>query len=492
MRLLRVQATEVSALSDMVRKPYKMHTTQQHLSLIDEILGDDGSLSAKENELARALGGMASFSSEYEEVDIVGGYNQSRFRILIEIEVQECGRYGPGERVFLLGYSDRIDIERKEIASDTQIYINSYITVYDTYVDSADGSYISSRVHAADQLVLGRFSRQRGRGNEGNDYTSRPQDIFSMRSNLASEDKLDPDTVYTSTTFTSGVKTSARASNISGRYVSKIVQSDYEGFQESQTSPYGDLRDAQSKSSAADNRINSNSVLSRLMNETDIATERFIEYGQLSIFTKSDTVEEVDHCADVIWIESTKYAPTYDQMTNTYKETIIAYTLSHAVPALLSDCCLESIRFEVNNTRDFNGKPELIIYDLNSWLGDIDDIAYEDTFRIRFLNEIMPVISNGGRDLIDIVFDRVDVNGWVKMDINYNDQGSEPYNLPTFPDANAVPVLSSDVRRLIDITKDYDEFSNDIDDLIDERRGGSMRRDRADRRERDDDDKYYD
>lgn len=492
MRLNSVRVVEVSGLSDQIRKPVNLNVNNQTYDIIDEIVGaSNGSRAFQENIIAEALGSAVS-NSEAELVDIVNGWGESRFRVIIEIEEAEINNYGPGERTFLTGYTDRIEYTdgSGELPDDMVIYINGFINVMDQYREDRNGDrYIHSVVRANNQLILGKYN-PRSRRSGDTDYMCRPSEVFVMVSCMDSNGDFDEDTNIIDIQFNRGTNASARRNNMNGRYLSHLILSDQTGRDQADmwgsSSVAGSYRTEQARSFSADDLINSNGVLNRLLNETDIMTERNITYGQLTAFTKRDDIKDVWDATQIFYRDNSEdFNPGSDTLDAAYRENQIGYTLSHSVPAAMIDCKLDSVKIIANNTHDLQGRWEIDIYDAQNSIG-VDDRQFEDLFRNVFEREILPSVTNNNRDLLDLT-GSVDVHGYCSWEISYNDGPFEEIVMTCFADSNTVQVITSDRRNVERVGRDYFSFSEEVDAIIDSHTGRNAREERRDCRDRDSD-----
>lgn len=458
----------VSDLAEQVRNVFEMQISNAHIEeLNDSIVDNDGVLDT--GDLAHILQDAYIPSvANLEDIDIANGWEGERYRVIIEVVVDEIDEYGTGNRVVLCGFTDRIDVtDKNQIADDTLIYINSVMKINDRVRDDGRGRYVQSRVVSNDQLLAGRFTK-----NGDNDFVGRPMDVFTLinQAQDLDEDEDDDELVDTRIRFASGVKHSRRSNNMGGRYMSRLIESDRDALAEVLTyndGAFGASRNIMAGRKSKEGSAHRNEVLSLLYSDCGMADNRSIEYQDLAIFT-DDSLDDLDHVTQVGTRDRGDVDYDTCDLDGASEEDEIGILLAHAVPAILSDLALSSIEFVSSNDDDINGTPEIEITDMTSYVSGISDSRLlEDAFRTRFLNEVFDVVSQGGNRVIclEIVSE---VTGITSVRIAIGNDDWEERNYASFADSEMVPVITEKLSNLHALKNKYVSLRNNIDDMFGE------------------------
>lgn len=462
----------VSDLADQFRAPNSMDVNQQHLNIIGEIIDESGTIDT--GELSLALSDtITPDMSALEDVDISRGWDADRFRVLAEIVVDDISNYGDGQRVVLCGYTDRLDVSSSnEIADDTKIYLNSIITIRDMErTDRTGRTHVKSVVTSNNQLLTGRYDpRVKG----GSDFVARPQDIFTTLTclNDLPVDSLDDedDTADTRIQFASGAKQSRRTNNMGGRFMAKLITADRDGLSESLS--YGEdafsgTRNSHAVSSSSEGTINANSVLYRLNMAAELDLDGCIEYQTLAVFTDNDSLDELDDLTRIGQRDMDTFDYHANELDSAYEETKIAVLVANAVPALLADYIMASIKFTCGNEDSINGTFEYDIIDSTCYVSGVaNDDSLERGFMARFKKEVFDVISRNDRITVVLKVDS-EVSGITRVHVAVGSGDWEEYVIPSFADSNLAPVITEQYGLIRSMATKYINVRNTVDALLD-------------------------
>lgn len=468
MRLAQITLIEQSDLADQWRHPNEMNVNNSHLDSLNEIYEEQGRID--NGDVTAIFGGAVLPSVEQiERVDIKGGWGGSRYRAIVEIVVEEPSDVRSGQRMVLVGYTDRIDVVRGVVADDTEIYINSVITVRDDeVVDRSTGMVrIISKVLSNTQLINGNYDPIGG----GSDYVSRPQDIFSMlsqRQDLGMDmDDVDDSRIM----FSGGAKQSRRTNNIGSTYIAKLVEYDREGTLDAMTygndgGAFNSTRNNRAITIARDPLVSGNTVLHTLFNGRGSIRARSFEYADLEVFTEHESLDEVDDVTEILERENDSFDFHGEELSSAYQETLIAVIISNTVPAILSELALASVKFNCDNSDTANGEMRFEMVDSTSYVSGLEDNSdLENAFINRFKTEVYDHVSRHGAEVIGLVIDSV-VAGVTHIEVNIGTRDNwMNYVVPSFADSNLSPVITKELRSIQELADSYTLIRSAVDDI---------------------------
>lgn len=468
MYLTKITLIEVSDLADMVRHPFQANINNSHFDGLNQIYEETGAIS--KDDISDVLGSaILPSATDIERVDVANGWAAARYRAIVEVVITEpISGVQVGTRCILLGYTDRVDITfNNAIAEDTLLYINTVLTIRDDEVYRNGMTAIESKVISNNQLLSGIYSP----ANRGSEFVTRPQDVFTAINYL---EELDVDGDLTSDAriqFSKGAKQSRRLNNIGSSYLHTLVDCDRNGALDAacygnDCSVFSSGRNMRALNISKEQIISKNAVLSTLFNVAETGDTKSVTYGDLSVLTEHNDVNEVDDLTKVLSRSNGNYDYHAEELDGAFEETIIAVIIANAAPAILAEFALATITFTCSNADSYNGDNNYEILDSTTFVTGLEDCSQlEDGFINRFQTEVYKHISKENQLIVSLEVE-CEISGVTRVRVAIGSHSDfQEYVLPTFADSNLVPVITQDVANVEHMANSYMNLRRNIDDI---------------------------
>jgi len=175
----------------------------------------------------------------------------------------------------------------------------------------------------------------------------------------------------------------------------------------------------------------------------------------------------LDELTKVYLMKSNNCSYESESWTGASAETLASYQVCHAIPVIMLDCLMDSITFEVSNVRGIGGRPEFMITDFTSYVGEnISDHGILRAFETRIIHEVFKLISNDNYMTVDLQVE-ADIGGVTVVNIAIDADPVTRYVFPTFADALTSPIVTSDKERGNELAEGYLEIRKTVDEIID-------------------------
>lgn len=472
----KLMLIEVADLEEVYRRPFELTVDGDIIRLLEDAISRDAG-QFRPQLVLDAVGRGLTLSSSREEVSMgAGKFQDSRFRFILEIQVDQIRGTMPGSRIIVCGYTDRVDMSHNDLmAPDMRFYVNNIVGIRDIPRNHHGRSYIDSKVTDNYQVLLGDYNMPGNRNRGHNEYLMRPRDVFRTieKHKAIGIDENGADVVDTRTMFSNGVETNRGRNNLRGRYLSTLMEADRAG--KSEQSVYGDdlfeaTRDSASSDVVSEPRLIRNAFMSILINRSPTFSDTgFFEYDNLVEFTHERNMRGLDKVTDFSLIEDNTFNFESNRWNSNSAEVITVATFCQEIPALMVDCLFSYLNFKVSNMHLLDGQPE---FEFIEWAYFVDMNSNDrmlEAFKQRFLREVFNLVTNEDQLIIDLEIE-AEVGGMTGLEISFDGGRFERYTFPSFCDGIVAPVVTDDAKKLDNIAKKYGSIREDIVDplLLDE------------------------
>lgn len=402
-----------------------------------------------------------------KRLDVMGGWNEKRFRFLLEVEI--TNRFGGHRhRKVITGWTSHMGMQDPLGNGDALMdqnmlmYINNDITLRDTPVPSPDGLRRMVRTErvSSDHILLGSYDTQSPYGQE---VSLRPEDITANIATGATIMSLGGGHVNNTYAqfVASPIKLSSRQNESPTHYLSKILGSYREA-----TNMYADTF------ASVDTYDETFASATGLCKETSVVENLFLdklrrfsgwqENGYFTLGDMGSLFPDVAHVLKVFKYQRgsvTLLPPPQAQDSATFDNkdatSLVMNKIMNALGGMLFDCLLSSVGFIYTNDtpgcRDTMSPIDPKLF--GSIVDNINLLDAAEQFRMRFLSELAPSLTHHGQ--VSLTIKMIShVCGNTELVINYNHTGDYTFHLPTFCDTLGSPMVSTNGNQLQNISKD--------------------------------------
>lgn len=472
MFIRRVLFTETGTYNDMWAASYGTRVSADSLAKLQHAteLGENLSvpaLSVVGSEIMRPSAQVES------SIGIVGGWNEPKFRFMMEIE--QTTSNGNVLVDILSGYTDHMGItQSNNMDPRMMLFINSITSV--TKMDRiGPNGQVTSRLHVreSNQVMPGYFNP----GREVNQFYLAPQDIFDgigLTTALGGiADARDLRTIDSRNIALDGPRLSNRANNHSGSYLSRVMN----GYKTALSS--ASVQDANmssvlktAKATVADRNPYDLASLGALLNGTDMSHRSGVTWAELLRFRPD--LENVTHVAfnrgvavsRDTFIARRGESENWDTVCN---ETVVARMVASTLPTLMNDGKFTKLVVTMSNDmpNPNNGTPyTIIVHDAQSFAKILaqDESYMRDAVQgvcHRIATELMAGITFGNQILGHLEV-YCDLLGDTEIKVSLNGGPLVPYQNPQWCDALTTPIATLDSNKRSVIARDIQGLMENI------------------------------
>ncbi len=488
--VVSVNLFEVREMEQVPRRPWKFEPTERQFREFSNTYS-----SHTIGQGVTSVGISKAFSNafqvtkeKYEDITDTIRFKDPHFAFIIEImeiDVDDYDSNGRGLRTFLTGYTDRVSVRDDQVDDNTTFHINSVIQVRDIFRDGRLSTTVTRNV----QLLNGAYDpSQRG----GNEYLSRPEDIYSAISMKKEYGERSRDYVDGRRMFDEGSKLSRRSSNVGSTMLTSLINAEIQAHHGARMHP-SDAEFSGSREVRASDALREQSFtmvtsleLLESASQDDVSENGSFRYSDLVELTRGRSMRDLDDRTKYAMFEDNDVDYSGERWTGADAATIKAVTACHAIPSLMVQCLMQTVEFEINNIDSHDNRIEMEVLDMYSFVGkDFDDESIIDAFKSLFIAEVFDAISDNGRDEVEL---RVscDLDDVVSLDIGINGGHMERFIFPTFADGTLVPTMSDSADATYAVADKYLDVRKVLGSMLAQRDIDDERRDRNGRdRDRD-------
>lgn len=462
-KVAKLVLQEAGVYNQQFLRPYQTHFNGQVIDSINSRLEQTvGKMTAADmSGLASQL--LTPTAFHQGDIYINNGWNENRIRFLMEVHVDR--NLGSTVIYFIQGYTDHVGVSTSgNIDPNMKFYINSFVQITRAFQNTPHGVVSQDVVTAAAQVIDGRLVAHPTM-NYQEFYTSRPMDIYNgMQSQYqiaASEAYYPNSTVYNKTINHAGeVVKNSRKTNVPARYVADIVNSHMHGMSFMTFGQDASDRLSHARSEVYESPVLENYFIRAISSVQGVSTTSSFTYNDLLKVDPNAAANTNFLIVGTTERASLDYASSSEYWNGADRVTQVATILSNAVPALMMECMIGKISFNMSN-HSSDGRANMIITSGHG-LANVDMTMFYEGFKRRLELEVMNDITYGNQELYNLQMN-VDLFGNTSIEIQL---GSEPwvrFNTPSFCDGLISPIIMTNRDAFFTTCSDFELMMNNIE-----------------------------
>lgn len=468
-------------LHDVHRRSYKTTITNEAVNAIDE--ATQGGKSISQHAIAQVATNIIAPSAESEGVaNIVNGWNTPRFRFMMEVEEGHVG--GVTNLAYYIGHTDHSEATTRlagnRIAIDPllQFFVDSIHRLKSQQI-TVNGDMQQRQVpDQFSQVLYGRNTIANLHNGGMDEFKIRPIDVFRKQDVIHALESggympQDSPIINTSGSMLMGAELSTRRNNAPGTYVFDMLNS-YNQAASIRNTYGGDdhtmITEAIKMSMDSGSEVYQDPFFNIMRDfEQSITYRGQFSWGNLlSVAPYIDDVTQVITPTEKMMMRQAEtYNPMYSNVWGAHNtsswqssdiETVAATLLANAIPTIMLENMVASIRFTMTNHSE-NGQ---VVYQLDAAhpLSErLSIVGLVNRVLERIKMELIPMVSQqnslGFRLMVDS-----SVFGETAIHIAITAPEYRTYIMPTFADNSASPVLTRSQERYEQVTNDIFSLGN--------------------------------
>ena len=454
LRVVNLIMQETGTYNQQFSRPYSTSFDGNTLNSVTERVIDRGNGRIDNAALAGITGTFLTPSSAPDAmIGIANGWNEKRVRFLMEIDCQY--QVGGSASSYIQGYTNFPGIgANHSVAPDMEFYINSIITTKKTPVLTPYGvQTFESVTDNSHVLCNNNWSTM---NQPGMQRMMRPQDVFChmQASHIPGIYDTDISSVYDGrTVLRTEAAMSDRVNGLSASYAAKIIDGYVVGnaltsFGQSEANIIN-----RSRSEVSETQASLDPFMSALSNITSSGITNKFRYSDLM---KLDP--NVDAVSNYVIAGNTQRVMVHQAgqtagWHGSDRMTLAATILSQSVPAIMMELMINRIIFKSTNY-DITGQMQTRIID-GKGFSNMDLTQHMDLFSRRLEKEILQDLTFNNQVSYAIEM-RVDLLGETWINISIDGQPAIDYVTPSFCDNLFVPVVTTNVNVVQNLTHDFE------------------------------------
>ena len=472
--VIKLLIQKSNTYNQMYNRPYESNLQHDDLKTIMERLSRNPRTNITPNVVSDVASNIIRPSSiPVGLINIPNGWDTPRDRFLLIAEV--AYNSGSTEKHFIQGYTDYHCVSEMSNSIDpasifTINSINKMNVTQGHYVNGVQTPEIR-RLTASDQIITKTDINS-------NTISMRPVDVINtietetMNTGLrqANEEVVAHDTRTSLKTM--GPSSSKRYNNVPSVYLSNLMNG-YNSVVNEIDELSGDADIWRECSlNLNENLITGNAVVRYLSRTCNVGFTNWFRYSDLiSAFPYIDNVTTYirNTNTEYSFIHTAGSTETLNQST---REGVAAAMLSQSVPAIMTQCMLNSIRFRTTNN-DALGNITTVIIAVDSLA--INPTAMIEAFKSRFQKEVYNTITYNNSEVVELDMS-CDLFGDTCINISIAGGPMIPYVYPTFCDSLLAPTITNNPDSLRNISGDMETLLRQCGSIIkgDDSMGGAL------------------
>lgn len=449
---------ESGSYSDQFMRPYK---TELKGGMIDKI--------QERYEKARRFtpAMLASIANQFMVpdarargvIEIPHGWNERRGRFILTIEIK-MGTGGAIRQV-IMGYTNSVGFTISKVDHDMEFFINNMFVLTERQVETRNGwrteyhpSHMNDVLSDRDNAGLRNRSDRR--------YTIRPEDIFSTIDASQSHALVD-DLTDIRITLNKGAIKSRMSNRIGSRYMSSVLQSRHKALDNN--SEYGHTSvdsNTTAQGYIQESYASDDVFLQAISNLRDLSrtVDNFTMRDLLDIDPEADrrmTLNKFDEDG----LGRTRYSSQeINRLDGGEEEDRVAALIAAAIPALMFELGIHSIRCQVHN-QGIGHAFEFEVISAESLIQGMQIGPMVDRFEDRLIDELLTPITADNRFDIGIKL-TCRVFGEIDFDLFWDGKNRGRYVLPCFCNSLSSPIITDDIHDVKNATRDFTSLFDEI------------------------------
>lgn len=464
---------ESGTYQPMNLRTYQSNVTTDLTNRFSDVT-ESGKLLGKNSLSSIASEILTPSSAPTASLTIDEGWGTKRFTFVIELVSPTSGTVFGGESIVLTGYTNYTDLTLigKQFDPNMRMYFNSSSIVSNLTQSLPNGQIQTRKVLRDSSHLLGvgvisnihaaPFIKQQNTGiiEDGTTWLL-PKHVIQEMQN---QQTLSDPTWGSSTGLfdlrrrvnPADMIRSRRENAVTGKYLDKVLNTVVHEYNSTTGIGEDDYRALSQAAYSANEMANySDPAMSRLLTQTGFLYNGYVTWGEFcSIFPGAD--EKTMYTTRDSGVSITATPPTdannVSGWTGVDYETNIANAISQLVPAIMTTSLIGNISFAFTND-NLTMEPEVTIFNGNSMIDGLDMVSLGHNFTRRFINEIVPLITNQSRSIVSAIV-HSNIGTETHISVSYDGGPAIPFCAPTFCDAMYTPIISPTDSAIANIASD--------------------------------------
>lgn len=459
-RVIKSLMVESGTYNQEFTRPY---TTNMDSGTVDMYIQQtDGGKNVNRGTLAGIASSIVTPSSTVDaQVNVSNGWNERR--IIFMMEILEINTKLTS---VIMGYGDKVDLSLTGIIDpELCMTFNSTITLNTVEVDTPNG--IQYRKRVVDNAHLMGIQTMNALTSMDPTYNQEPGRVYMQRpTDIANNLSLG----YMSAGVIGDGRTqlvpnrqtrSKRSNNSAPIFLSEVIN----GI--SQTAAAPEMQEphigqheiyTEAAASMRENGVHNDPILRYITNNSNMNNLGFVTWGNMcQLFPDLDgATMYYRHTNDALEVGQANGAQHFQATAGNSEywnvvrwESILATTIFHTLPSLISQCMLMGISGTMTNDT-VDGVPSIGIEDARAFVDGFDRTQAIHQIEHRLIYEVMPGLTMNNQRTVFIGFNiNLVRDGWVSISID----GQPPvvYSSPCFADGLLIPTLATNANSLATI-----------------------------------------
>lgn len=405
-------------------------------------------------------------------INIKNGWEQERVRLIIE--AQYVSPAGHTKTFLVQGYSDQPGFTQSGYIDPMMlIYMNNVLVMQDqSYIDPTTGVPVRRMIDSSQMLYKAptyNYESFNYPGQQVNQMqTLLPSEVVQHIGVLRMTQQIGSVADFRTSFNESPMVKSNRENALASRYLSRTVNALSNQLQNAEHGQSA-LLDATNAAATqiADTPIAMDNFINTIEERSPFKEQGYITWGDLvAIFPAIDSVTTIidrsfqqqllhqNNNAQLGAVTSMAMDSAFrdvnnlESWTSASRETVVATTLSHSIPAIMMENFLATMQFSVTNM-NMTGQPQFTILQdpqsgrpmFDTFIDGMDMTRFLQRFHMTIVNEIMANISYGNQHSY-MVFMNVNILGDTYIKLSLNGGPQMEYLMPSFCDALVAPVVT--------------------------------------------------
>lgn len=468
----RVIMIKTGHYQPQVARPYNANVLHSNnLSVFEQ--ATQGGTRVTPTSIAAVAGQMIEpVAMSNQLINIKNGWQQERVRLIIE--AQYISPAGHTKTFLIQGYSDHPGFTQAgHIDPNMLIYMNNVLVMQDqSYIDPATGVPVRRMIDSSQMLYKAPTYTYDSFNYPGQQFnqmqTLLPSEVVQHIGVIKMTEKLGSVADFRTSFNETPMVKSNRENALASRYLSRTVNALTGQLQTAENS-HNAILDVTNAAATlvADSPIAMDNFINTIEERTPFKEQGFITWGDLvAVFPQIDAVTTIidrsfqqnllhgNHGGQVGAVTSMAADSAFrdvnnlESWTSASRETVVATTLSHSIPAIMMENFLATMQFSVTN-QNMGGQPQFTILQdqqtgrpmFDTFIDGMDMTRFLHRFHTTVVNEIMANISYGNQHSY-VIFMNVNILGDTYIKLSLNGGPNVEYLMPSFCDALIAPVVT--------------------------------------------------
>lgn len=454
-RVVKSLMVESGTYNPEFTRPYASMVDSDVLQLYTEQTNQGRQID--KNTLASIAGRIVAPSAVVDaRVNVANGWNTRRIIFMMEI-IELNTRL----TTVLMGYADRVDLSHLgTVDPELQLVINSTITLNTVEYETPHGPMVRKRVvensHLLGVQTMNSLEACNPAYNEDRSrvYMQRPTDIANnlslghMNAGLIGDGRTQ--------IVPNKQSRSRRSNNSAPTYLAEVINGIVRTAEDPDMNhPHVSTRDiyAQAGSVMGEASVHSDPTLRYITNGSNLRNEGFVTWGNMChLFPDLDgTTQYYSHTATTQHFGNhfVSTAGSFEYWDAPSWESLLATTIFHTIPSIISQCMLMGISGTMTNDT-VDGMTVIGIEDARSFVDGFDRTSSVKQVEHRLITEVMPGLTMGNQRTVFVAFNiNLVRDGWVSISID--GQPAIEFSSPCFADGLLLPTLATSEMSLANL-----------------------------------------